>query len=104
MRILANILKESEQYYRDIKLKLERQIIALPKGSVKERKISGYKYYYHQYRDGEKIVHKYLGKEKPAELLGQIDRRRSLQNELKKVKEALKIIKRSKGRKRDQTR
>jgi len=104
MKILANILKESEQYYRDIKIKLERQIISLPKGNVKERKISGNKYYYHQFRDGKKVIHKYLGKEKPSELLEGIAKRQFLHKELQKVKEALKILKRSKGRKRDKVR
>ncbi len=100
MKVLKNILQESEQYYRDIKRKLERQIRVLPRGGVKMRKIAGRSYYYHQYRDGEKVIHKYLGKERPEELIQQIKKRKSSQEELKKVKEALKIIQRSKGRKR----
>lgn len=100
MKVLKHILQESEQYYRDIKRKLERQIRVLPRGGVKMRKIAGRPYYYHQYRDGEKVIHKYLGKERPEELIQQIKKRKSSQEELKKVKEALKIIQRSKGRKR----
>lgn len=104
MKVLENIIQESGQYYRDIKGKLERQILVLPKGSVKMRKIAGRPYYYHQYRDGEKVVHKYLGKARPEELIQQIKKRKSSQEELKKVKEALKIIQRSKGRRRDKSR
>lgn len=104
MKVLKNIIQESGQYYRDIKGKLERQILVLPKGSIKMRKIAGHPYYYHQYRDGQKVIHKYLGKEPPEELIQQIKKRKSSQEELKKVKEALKIIQRSKGRRRDKSR
>ena len=76
----------------------------LPKGSIKKRAIGGQKYYYHQFRKGEKVVHKYLGKKNPSPLIKQIDQRKLLHNELKKVKAALKLIKMSKGRKRDSSR
>lgn len=104
MKVLKSIIQESEQYYRNIKKKIERQILVLPKGSVKTRKIAGRPYYYHQYRDGEKVIHKYLGKEPPEGLIQQIKKRRNSREELKKVKEALKIIQRSKGRRRDKSR
>lgn len=100
MKVLKSIIRESERYYQDIRKKLERQILALPKGGVKMRRIAGRPYYYHQYRDGDKVIHKYLGKERPDELIQMIKKRKNFQGEFKKVKEALKIIRRSKGRKR----
>jgi len=101
MGVLKDILKESKQHYIEVKRKIEKKLLSLPQGSVKERVISGRKYYYLQYRRGEKIIQKYLGKVKPEELLKQIKERRVLKAELSKVKEALKVLKRSEGRKHD---
>lgn len=100
MRVLKGVLAESKGYYKDVKKKIKNKIAHLPKGSVKKRNINGKVYYYLQERKGKRILQKYLGKNKPIDLLKQIEKRRLLKNELKKVKEALKIIKRSEGRKR----
>jgi hypothetical protein len=69
-------------------------------GSVKERNIAGRKYYYLQRRKDKKIVHEYIGKGRPDGLLKEIQERKALQEELKKVNEALKILERTEGRKR----
>lgn len=101
MKVLQGILSESKKYYLDAKKKIEKKLLGLPKGSVKEREIAGKKYYYLQYRVGKKILHKYLGRNRPELLINQIKERSALKSELKKVNEAIKIIKRSEGRKRD---
>lgn len=101
MKILKSILSESKDYYIDARRKIEIKLKDLPKGSIKERNISGRRYYYLQERRGKKIVHKYLGGNEPEELLKQIRQRKLLKDELKKVNEALRIIKRSEGRKYD---
>jgi len=101
MSILKGILSESKAHYLEAKKKIERKLANLPKGSVKERIISGKKYFYLQNRVGKKIVHKYLGRKKPEEILRQLQERKKLKVELKKVKEALKLLKRTEGKKRD---
>lgn len=100
MKVLKGIIGESKGYYIDARKKILKKIAHLPKGSVKERTISRRKYYYLQERKGEKVVQKYLGKDKPEELLKKIKQRKMLRDELKKVNEALKIIKRAEGKKR----
>ena len=99
MKVLKGILGESKKYYLDTKKKIIAKIANLPKGSVKERVFNGRKYYYLQERKGEKVVQKYLGKSKPEDLIKKIEERRLLRRELKKVNEALKIIKRAEGKK-----
>ena len=97
MSILKGILSESQEYYLNLKEKINRKLSDLPKGSVKERSIAGKKYYYLQQRVSNKVVHKYLGKQKPEDLIKKIQLRKSMLNELKKVEEALKMLKRSRG-------
>ena len=99
MGVLRGILSESHGYYLNLKEKIGKKLDGLPKGSVKKRNISGQKYYYLQQRMNDKIVHKYLGKNKPEDLLKKIQMRKSLKAELKKVNEALRILNRSKGKK-----
>lgn len=67
----------------------------LPKGSLSESNINGKKYYYLKYRDGKKVVTKYLGKD-ADEMAALIEKRKhteamikSLENELKIAKKAL---------------
>ena len=100
MRILKGILSESKEYYLDVKQKIEKKLSNLPQGSVKERQIAGKKYYYLQSRAGKKILHKYLGKEKPGGFIKQLGERKALKAELKKVNEALRMLNRTEGRKR----
>lgn len=99
MQILKGILSESKDYYLDIKKKIEKKLVSLPRGNIKERKIAGQKYYYLQQRVGKKVTHKYLGKQRPGLIIKQIKERDALKIELKKVVESLKIIQRSEGRK-----
>lgn len=99
MRVLKGILSDSKSYYLDIRGKLRDKIAQLPSGSIKERLISGKKYYYLQQRLGGKVVHKYLGKNRPASLIAKLKERKALCAELKKVDEALKVLKRAEGRK-----
>jgi len=92
--IIDTILKEKAR----IEYMLERYrtiMEELPKGSITETNINGQKYYYLKYRDGKKVVSKYLGKDaENISLL--IDKRKhteimikSLENELKIADKAL---------------
>lgn len=100
MKVLQGILSESKEYYLDVKKKIEKRLLNLPIGSIKERDISGKRYYYLQFRKDKKVIQKYLGKNKPEAIIRQTRERNVLKRELKKVNEALKIVKRSEGKKR----
>jgi len=100
MNVLKGILSESKEYYLDAKQKIEKKLSSLPHGSIKKREIAGKKYYYLQSRAGKKILHKYLGKDKPGSLIKQLSERKAFKTELKKVNEALRMLGRAEGRKR----
>ena len=92
MRVLRSILKDSLRYYEGLQRNLKRRLARLPSGSVKRRRLKGRFYYYLQQRRGHQVVHRYLGREKPAELIRAIEERRLLRRELAKVKDALHLI------------
>lgn len=100
MDVLKGVLSESKKHYTDLEKRIEKDLRLLPSGGVKQRRIAGSVYYYLQVRDGAKVIHKYLGKEKPVALIKQIERRRALKGELKKVREGLRLVRRTLGRKR----
>lgn len=96
MRVLRGILKDSLRYYQRLERNLKRRLVHLPQGSVKRRRIRGHVYYYLQRRYGGKVLHRYLGRQRPDELLKGIEERRRLKQELAKVREALRLLPRRK--------
>jgi len=96
MDIIRGLLSENLKYYRKVKKELEEKLSKLPKGSIKERSISGRVYYYLQKREGNKVVHQYLGKKKPEELIANIKQRKVFEKELKKAKDSLKLLEKTK--------
>lgn len=100
MSILKGILSDSKKHYLDVKKRIVKRLSQLPQGSVKERQISRQKYFYLQQRVNKKIVHQYLGKARPEKLINDLKLKKSLKAELKKVNEALKMIRKSEGKKR----
>lgn len=101
MRVLKGILEESSEYYEQIEREIAQKLSVLPKGSIKKRKIGNKSYYYLQFREGSKVVHKYLGRKNPSVTSKRLRERGFLEKELKKVKESRKMLKRVKGKKKN---
>ena len=96
MKVLKGILDESREYYEMEQKELKKELSNLPKGSIKKRRFGNGSYYYLQHREGKKIVHDYLGKSEPEEIIGKLKKRKALEKELKKVENALKSLSRVK--------
>ncbi len=92
--IINTILKEKTRI--EYMLERYRKIIdELPKGSLSESNKNGQKYYYLKYREGKKVITKYLGKD-AGDIPALIEKRKhteamikSLENELRIAKKAL---------------
>ena len=65
---------------------LEREIAILPEGSITKKKIKDKEYYYHRITRKGKRTENYLSFEEVPELRAQIEKRKVLEKELKKVK------------------
>lgn len=65
---------------------LEREIAILPEGSITKKKIKEKEYYYHRITRNGKRVENYLSFEAVLELRPQIEKRKALEKELKKLK------------------
>lgn len=71
--------------------KYQEALAELPKGTISEKQVKGNTYYYLKYRDGKKIVSKYIGKREIEALKQQIDRRRHIEAMIKSLLEEQKL-------------
>lgn len=62
----------------------------LPKGTLSESNKNGQKYYYLKYREGKKVVTKYLGKD-AGDMPALIEKRKHTEAMIKSLEEELKI-------------
>lgn len=88
MTIATQIIeKELERNGRMIK-EYENELLELPKGKLTIKNINSHSYYYLKYRNGEKIITKYVGKDNcdVSELNDQLDKRKHVEEMLKRLK------------------
>lgn len=67
----------------------EKELENLPKGSIYKRKIGNHEYFYLNYREGNKVISKFLGKNETFdsdELQMQLDKRNKYKQLIKKLK------------------
>ena len=79
------LLMGQEQIMSQI-AELEREIAILPEGSITKKKIKDKEYYYHRITRNGKRVENYLSFEEVPDLSVQIEKRKALEKELKKLK------------------
>jgi hypothetical protein len=95
---LEKTLRENADYYRLQEQETLAALTGLPRGSIKTKRSEGRTYYYLQYREGGKVVQRYLGRAYPEDLAALVERRRKLKSRLVEIRRALKIL----GRKKDE--
>lgn len=88
--ILTTVLQEK----RRIEYMLERyreEYENLPKGTISEKAVGDKTYYYLKYRDGKKIVSKYISKADIDILKEQVEKRKHVETMIKSLTEELTI-------------
>lgn len=68
---------------------LEREIAALPAGTLSTKKVKGKEYYYHRYTMNGKRSENYVDFDHVEELRTQIEKRKTLEAELKQMKQSV---------------
>lgn len=89
MSLLTEAVSQEQQRIKCMMDRYQSELLSLPKGSLIIKKIKGNSYYYLQYRDGQKTISKYIGKddEKVHELQEKIKRRKHVQAMLRALQE-----------------
>ena len=88
-KTLKNTKRHGENYYFNAQGKIYQRLAELPQGTIKERLISGRKYYYLQRREGKKVLHAYIGREIPEDLKKSMQERKALRTQLKRIQNIL---------------
>lgn len=94
MPIIIDVLKEErERIERNEKI-YQQELNELPKGSLVKKKRGSKEYYYISYREGGKTKQEYLKMEPEAieELKKKIEKRRRLEQSLRKLKQEKKMV------------
>jgi len=94
MNTLNDIIKQYKVQLLETKKKYYEQLKALPKGTLSVKKMGSGEYWYLKYREGKRIVTKYIGKlsEKVVEIEKQIALRKTLEIMLKELEAELALI------------
>jgi hypothetical protein len=98
MSVIFHVLKEEFERLLETKAGYTKAIAAMPRGTPRTRKMRKKKYLYLEYRDGDRIVHDYIGPqegEKAKNILEKVAQRRRYEKLLKETKSALKDVKKA---------
>lgn len=88
--ILTTIIQEKQriEYMRE---RYQEELSRLPKGTISEKKSGEKVYYYLKYRDGGKVVSRYISKSAIDEVRAQVEKRKHIEAMIKSLQEELVI-------------
>ena len=87
--LVRSVFEDEFERNKRLISRYEKEIERLPKGTVFKRKIGNQEYYYLNYRDGKKVVSKFLGNVVDyniEELKENLNKRKDLSKVIKKLK------------------
>lgn len=87
MNMILNMVLQEKQRIDYMLARYQKMISELPKGTISEKLINGNTYYYLKYRDGKKVISKYVGKDNIQEVKEQIEKRRHIEAMIKSLTE-----------------
>ena len=88
MLLLEKIVLQEKSRIENMMVMHESELLSLPHGTLVKKTINGKEYYYVQYREGKKVLSKYIGnsEEKVVDMRVRIERRRQIETILKNRK------------------
>ncbi|MBO5046467.1 MAG: hypothetical protein J6C93_06315 [Clostridia bacterium] len=89
MSMLMTIISREETRNENMINEYTKELETLPKGKITPKTVNGKTYYYLYYRDGKKVVSKYVGKDEESLIAIRegLARRSQIEEIVKKLKE-----------------
>lgn len=75
--LITTILQEKERIDRMLE-RYQEELEKLPKGTISEKKVGRSTYFYLKYRDGKKVVSRYIPKKDVEDVRKQVEKRRHI--------------------------
>ncbi len=98
MSVIFHVIKEEYERLLETESSYKKSISNMPRGAPRIRHVRNRIYLYLEYREGGKVVHKYIGakeSKKAIDTLEKIAQRRRYENLLKETKSALKDVRKA---------
>jgi len=92
MNLIIKTMLQENQRIDYMLAKYQALLAGLPKGTVSEKLVSGNTYYYLKYRDGKKVVSKYISKSDIESLRQQLEKRRHVEAMIKSLQEEQQLV------------
>lgn len=79
MNLLLHTVMQERQRIENMLAQYEAELSLLPKGTISEKNSGGKTYYYLKYRDGKKVISKYVGRQAVEAVREQIEKRKHIE-------------------------
>lgn len=84
--ILSTILQEKERIDRML-AKYQEELGTLPKGTISEKKVKQSTYFYLKYREGKKVISRYIPQKDVEAVREQVEKRRHIETMIRSLQE-----------------
>ena len=84
--ILSTILQEKERIDRML-AKYQEELEMLPKGTISEKKVKQSTYFYLKYREGKKVISRYIPQKDVEVVREQVEKRRHIETMIRSLQE-----------------
>ena len=84
--ILSTILQEKERIDRML-TKYQEELETLPKGTISEKKVRQSTYFYLKYREGKKVISRYIPQKDVDAVREQVEKRRHIETMIRSLQE-----------------
>ena len=84
--ILSTILQEKERIDRML-AKYQEELEMLPKGTLSEKKVKQSTYFYLKYREGKKVISRYIPQKDVDAVREQVEKRRHIETMIRSLQE-----------------
>lgn len=84
--ILSTILQEKERIDRML-AKYQEELGRLPKGTISEKKVKQSTYFYLKYREGKKVISRYIPQKDVEAVREQVEKRRHIETMIRSLQE-----------------
>ena len=84
--ILSTILQEKERIDRML-AKYQEELWTLPRGTISEKKVKQSTYFYLKYREGKKVISRYIPQKDVDAVREQVERRRHIETMIRSLQE-----------------
>ncbi len=87
LNLILHTVAQEKQRIEYMLMKYQNELSSLPRGTISEKTVGERTYYYLKYRDGKKIVSKYISKKEIENVRALVERRRHIEAMVKSLQE-----------------